>query len=113
MMQPLADGLGESAMFPPDDLLRSVARAGAPTSSTAPSIDELDTVIALDALARRIVEHNRRLLAGEPVDWDVLACQFDKAQGACRRLDSSAPISDDAAAPRRPGERLDTSPIYE
>lgn len=78
-------------MYSQDDLLRSVGRA-------AETVD------------------NRRLFAGEPVDWDALIRQFDAAERACRLLGRSGPRSGvgvtSAAVPRRPAEQRSTSPIY-
>jgi hypothetical protein len=82
-------------VFPPDDLLRSVARSVTRVDTTAPSIDEVDLVIALDGLARGIVEHNRRLFAGESVDWDALVDRLTRVERACRRLRPPGPSGDE------------------
>lgn len=106
----------------PDDLLLSVAQSRARQESTAPSTDVVELVIALDALGRAIVEHNRRLLVGEPVDWDALTDQLGDVERACRRLLSPEPTGgaqpavtgtrSRASVTRRPVERPNTGPIY-
>ena len=73
-------------MLPPDNLLLGVACSVERTDSTAPSVDDVDAVTALDALARVIIDHNRRVLSGEPVDWAVLTDLIGNAERACRRL---------------------------
>jgi len=71
------------------NLLRTVARSVQKTVSTAPAPGQVDLVIALGELSRAIVEHNRRFLAGEPVDWAVLADQLGHASKGCRRQAAS------------------------
>jgi hypothetical protein len=52
---------------------------------TAPPSDLVDLVAALDALAREIIEHNRRVMSGEPVDWSRLADQLSMLTQPCRK----------------------------
>lgn len=110
-------------MLPPDNLLLSVSSV-VRTEGTALSTHEVDAVTTLDALARVIVEHNRRLLNGEPVGWEALTDLLGDAERACRRLRPSEPSDHDAHPPvgaampratvrRRPGELPpDPTPIY-
>jgi hypothetical protein len=109
---------------PPDNLLLSASSTVERTDSTALSANEIGAVNTLDALARLIIEHNRRLLTGEHVDWETLTDLLGDAERACRRLRPSEPsghdthLPVDAAKPRttmtrRPEERPDTNPIYE
>ncbi|MPZ79622.1 MAG: hypothetical protein GEV28_04155 [Actinophytocola sp.] len=72
-------------MFPPDDLLRSVAHYVERVDSTAPTPEQVDLVVELGALARAIVEHYRRVMAREPEDWSALADALGGAVKACRR----------------------------
>lgn len=78
-------------MLPPDNLLLAVARSADRIDSTAPSINEIDAATTLDVLARAIVEHNRRLFSGEPVDWAALAALLGDTEQVCRRLRPSHP----------------------
>ena len=112
-------------MPPPDNLLLGAPSTVERTDRTALSTNEIGAVNILDALARLILEHNRRLLTGEHVAWEALTDLLGDAERACRRLRSSEPSGHDARLPvgaakpdtavtRRPKEPpLDTSPIYE
>lgn len=75
-------------MLPPNNLLLGVACSVERTDSTAPSVNDVDAVAALDALARVIIDHNRRLLSGEPVDWAALMDLIGRTERVCRRLRS-------------------------
>jgi hypothetical protein len=70
----------------PDNLLLGVACSVERIDSTAPSLNEVDAVAVLDALARRIIDHNRRLLTGEEVDWAALANLLGDAERTCQWL---------------------------
>lgn len=110
-------------MLPPDRRLLGAPRSVEQDDGIAPA-DQLNAVTTLDVLARLIVEHNRRLLAGKPVDWATMTDLLGTAEEACRRLRSSEPAGHDAltsaadampraAVWRQPKEPPpDTSPIY-
>jgi hypothetical protein len=72
-------------VLPDPNLLRGIARAMPMVPSTAPAGEQVDLVVGLGELARAIVEHNRRFMAGEPVDWVRLADLLAAAQWECRR----------------------------
>lgn len=111
-------------MLSSDNLLLHVPGPVERTEGTALSANEVNAVTTLDVLARLIVEHNQRLVTGEPVDWDAMTDLLGNAERACRRLRSSGPTDDGvqpvdedvtprAAVTRRPREQPpDTSPIY-
>lgn len=67
------------------DLMRVVARSVSRVDSTAPPVEQVDLVIELDSLSREIIEHNRRVMAGERTDWSRLADHLAKLTRACRR----------------------------
>jgi hypothetical protein len=110
-------------VLPPNNLLLSVPSVER-ADSAALSTDEVDAVTVLGALARVIVEHNRRLLTGEPVDWEALIDLLGDTERTCQRLRASEPSSHDAHPPvgaarpraavrRRPQEPPpDPTPIY-
>jgi hypothetical protein len=77
-----------------DHTLRAVARAAPRQVITAPPIERVDVVAELDALSRKIVEHNRRVMAGEPADWSQLADQLADLTQSCRRQVTMPDIRD-------------------
>lgn len=70
----------------PDNLLLGVACSAEWIDSTAPSLNDVDAVAVLDALARRIIDHNWRLLTGEDVDWAALTNLLGEAEQICQWL---------------------------
>lgn len=66
------------------DQLRAVARSSPRQEPTAAMPEHVDLVIELGALARAIVDHNRRVMAREPVEWDELADALGSAARRCR-----------------------------
>jgi hypothetical protein len=67
------------------ELLRTVARSVPRVDSTAPPVEEVDLVVALEKLSREITEHNRHVMAGEPANWSRLADHLAKTTRACRQ----------------------------
>ena len=64
--------------------LRAVARSNSRRDITAAAPEQVDLVIELGALARAIVDHNRRVMAREPVEWAELADALSAAARNCR-----------------------------
>ncbi|MGB3442311.1 MAG: hypothetical protein WBA97_26515 [Actinophytocola sp.] len=64
--------------------LRAAAQSRARQRITAARPDQVDLVIELAALARAILDHNRRVMAREPVDWAELADELSSAARSCR-----------------------------
>lgn len=58
--------------------------------SMSPPSDEVDLVCDLGELSRLIIEHNRRVMSGEPADWSALANAFAQAAKECRRQTTRA-----------------------
>jgi hypothetical protein len=54
-------------------------------NTMAPSTEQVDLVADLDALARAINEHNRKVMTGEPANWSGLADLLNTAAHACHR----------------------------
>jgi hypothetical protein len=67
------------------NLLRDVARSVPRMDSAAPSSEHVDLVAVLNTLSYEIVEYNRRIMAGEQINWSRLADQLGEAARACRR----------------------------
>lgn len=63
----------------------NLARAMPTVRSTSPPPDVIDLVCDLGELSRLIIEHNRRVMSGEPADWPALAVAFACAAKECRR----------------------------
>lgn len=69
----------------PEHMMRAVARSVPRQVSTAPPVERVDLVVELDALSRKIIEHNRRVMAGESADWSHLSDQLANLARSCRR----------------------------
>jgi hypothetical protein len=69
----------------PEHMMRAVARSVPRQVSTAPPVERVDLVVELAALSREIIEHNRRVMAGESADWSRLADQLANLTQSCRR----------------------------
>jgi transcriptional regulator with XRE-family HTH domain len=61
-----------------------VARSSNRVRSTSACVDQVDTVIELEALSRALAEHSRRVLMGEPVDWAAITERLNAAALTCR-----------------------------
>ena len=79
------DELHPVSEIAPEHVLRAVARSVPRQVSTAPPIERVNLVAQLDALSRKIIEHNRRVMAGEPADWSQLADHLADLTHSCRR----------------------------
>lgn len=61
-----------------------VARAANRVRSTSACMDQVDTVIELEALSRALAEHSRRVLMGEPADWAAITERLSAAATTCQ-----------------------------
>jgi hypothetical protein len=64
-------------------VLRMTTRA----ASTELPAEHADLVVQLDALSRAIIERDRRVMAGERVDWSRVADRLAALTRECRRRD--------------------------
>lgn len=75
-----ADVLGDALAA----VMLPVARASNRVRSTSACIDQVDTVIELEALSRELAEHSRRVLMGEPADWAAITERLSAVAATCQ-----------------------------
>jgi FxLD family lantipeptide len=63
------------------DLFRAVARSMPPQNITGAASEQVDLVVALGALTRVVIEHNRQVMAREPASWVALGTLLITAGG--------------------------------